>query len=179
MEQVFILTLHVQLSRLVLSQSVESLINGTVKLHLPRPGVALLFGQRADSDFLLRYPEGREDFSSPGCLCQQQMSLSVTEHHPSVGLTDGSTDGTCLHLHGILGLGNLKIIEVRLTDDHQALLHREVCFRGSFHPDNLVANHLKPYLSGTFVLRGTDGHCHRVALFDIIVGTGHGTDSQE
>ena len=107
------------------------------------------------------------------------MSFPVTEHHSSVGLTDGSTDGTCLHLHGILGLGDLKIIEVRLTDDHQALLHREVCFRSSFHPDNLVANHLKPYLSGTLVLWGSDGHCHRIALFDIIAGTGHGTDSQE
>ena len=83
MEQVLVLTFHVQLLSLMLSQSVECLILRTVEERPPCPAIALTVGECTYSYFLLWYLEWLEGLSALRNFLQDHISVFVFENNSS------------------------------------------------------------------------------------------------
>ena len=124
LEQVFILSLHIQLLRLVLPQAIESLIVGAVEEHTPRESMAMGLGNLGpiDTHLPIGNAEGLEGLSVLGFL-QHFLTIGIEEGNSTrllinTGFDMGSLDGYFVAVrHRKLGLS-------RLWDDDQTLLLR-------------------------------------------------------
>ena len=98
LKKVFVLSFHVQLFALMLSESVESLIGRAVEQRMPRPPMFLGFGQFAiHADFPFRNGEGLESLAFISCLCQQQPTVSVIERDAPRSPVHHGLHAVCLH----------------------------------------------------------------------------------
>ena len=101
LEQILVLTLHIELLALVLAQAIESLIFRAVKLHLPRETMFLLLGYgvtRLHTQFALRHREVPE-FLSILRFLQQFLACCIKESHLTCSLRHDCLDILGFHYH--------------------------------------------------------------------------------
>ena len=132
LEKVLVPAFHVQLLRLVLTQAVESLVGRTVKHHLPRKTVALLFAHfrtiHADvTTWHTVFPEPLAVFR----LTEQRQPLTIGKAHRSRPLADhGLQTGRPQHDYrvGLVYHESWQLSDLRYNHQTVGLL-RELLFR--------------------------------------------------
>ena len=107
LEEVFVLALHIKFLSLMLSQTIKCFLLG-IELQGPGKAVALLFGNRSDTDFTFRNTERLEGLSVLSLLCQL-FSLGIKESDASVFLIHTSRHVLGLHEVGIIVFGSCKL----------------------------------------------------------------------
>ena len=168
LEQVFVQPLHVQFLRLMLSETIESLIFRTVEKHAPGKSVALFLGHlcHINTNLTVRHAESFESLSIL-CLFQQGMTVAVIEHDSTRLFVDARFYVGCLHRNDItvchheLRLGSL-------LHNYQALFLWQLALGRCLYPDDMVVDNLQSYHFGTSSFWLFDGNRHILAFYGIV-----------
>ena len=158
LEQILVLTLHVKLLALVLTQAIESLIVGTVELHLPRQTMLLLLGDGTaclHTQLALRYGKVPELLAFLG-LFEQLFARGIEEGNLTGGLLYHCLYLLCSDHHVVALVGNGVRALGRCCHrypDERGRLNRQRILTGGTHTDNLVVNHLKVNYLGLTTIR--------------------------
>ena len=169
LEQVFVQSLHVQLLRLMLSETIESLLFGTVEKHTPRKTVTLFLRHlcHINTDFTVWHTESLESLAIP-CLFQQRMTLAIKEFNSARFLVDAGFYVGSLHRNHI-AVRHRKLRFGGLLHNHQALFLWQLAPGGCLYPENMVADYLQAYHLGTSCLSLLDGNRHILSLYGIVI----------
>ena len=128
LEQVFVLALHIEFLRLVLAQSIESLIVRTVEQYAPRQAVTLGFGHlgHVNADLTVRNTEGLEGLSTLLGLLEQFLTIGIEERDTPRSLVDTSLNAGSFHTHHIVVFRDSELRFGGLWDDDETLLCRQL-----------------------------------------------------
>ena len=168
LEQVLVQPLHVQFLRLMLSETIESLIFRTVEKHAPGKSVTLFLGHLCyiNTDFTVRHAESLEGLAMLG-LFQQGTTIAVIEHDSTRLFVDARFYVGCLHRNDITVLHRELWLGI-LLHDNQALFLWQLALGRCLYPDDMVVNDLQSYHFGTSSFWLFDGNRHILAFYGIV-----------
>ena len=166
LKQILVLSLHVQLLRLMLPQSVERLVGRAVEEQSPTQPLLLLLGGLSTANLTFRHLKLLERLSVHR-LSQQHLSNCVVEHDSSVTLRHHGTHLPRPHRHIFLALlhftpGQLTSslhspLPHLLQHDEALFLLRKRILAGGTNTDDAVIHHLQTYHTRLTPVRA-DGH---------------------
>ena len=173
LEEVFVLTLHIELLALMLTEAVESLIIGRVELHLPGESVFLFLGHSIaglHTELALGDSEIPELLSVLS-LSKQLLTIGIEEGYLTGGFRHHCLYVFCLYNNIAAFIGNsVALGRGRLRHNHErGRFYRQSILGCSTHTDDVVVHHLEfDYLSLTtirtnshIVSAGLHLGCHR------------------
>ena len=148
LEQILVLALHVKLLALVLTQTVESLIVGTVELHLPCQAMLMRLGNGVASprtQLALRYGKIPELLTILR-LVEQLLASGIEESDATGGFLYHRLHllGFNYHVVALVGDGVAALDRCSMGHNHQrGRLGGQRLMAGGTHTDNLVVNHFE------------------------------------
>ena len=148
LEQILVLALHVKLLALVLTQTVESLIVGTVELHLPCQAMLMRLGNGVASprtQLALRYGKIPELLTILR-LVEQLLASGIEESDATGGFLYHRLHllGFNYHVVALVGDGVAALGRCSMGHNHQrGRLGGQRLMAGGTHTDNLVVNHFE------------------------------------
>ena len=145
LEQVFVQTVHIQLLRLVLAQTIEGLISRisrTVEQQAPRQSITLFLRHlgHIDTNLTIGHTERLEGLAVLS-LFQQLFAVGIKKSNASCSFLDTSLYVLCLHRHHV-AVGHRKLGLGSLLDHYQALFFWQLGLGSSLYANNIVVDHL-------------------------------------